>query len=164
MIELLITTDDHVQRFNRLMVRQIMPTALKSVGKFGKDLQTRVRIEIRKRAKIRTGALEQSWELSPLTREGVKLFSRSVYSRMRDKGGVIRARRKPYLVFKVGGRWVRTKRVRQFGWFYVRKALKASKPRARRTIQADMRSLAFRMAQKIPTTVGGPATLRTPRG
>jgi uncharacterized protein YlbG (UPF0298 family) len=34
------------------------------------------------------------------------------YQSIHEYGGIIRARRKPYLVFKVKGQWVRTKQVR----------------------------------------------------
>lgn len=34
------------------------------------------------------------------------------YQRIHELGGVIRARNKPYLVFKIKGRWVRVKQVR----------------------------------------------------
>ena len=36
----------------------------------------------------------------------------SVYASIHEYGGVIRARNKPYLVFKVKGQWVRVKQVR----------------------------------------------------
>ena len=35
----------------------------------------------------------------------------AVYQRIHEQGGVIRARNAPFLVFKVNGRWVRTKQV-----------------------------------------------------
>lgn len=38
--------------------------------------------------------------------------SKVPYARIHEQGGIIRARNAPFLVFRVGGRWIKTKQVR----------------------------------------------------
>lgn len=54
------------------------------------------------------------------------------YAWQREEGGVIRARNKPYLHFKIGDKWVRVKSVKQKGSFYMKKAHRRVWPEAQR--------------------------------
>lgn len=64
-----------------------------------------------------TGALEKSIKKGPYLQRGVgaageqKIYSNLVYAAIHEFGGVIRAKNKPYLVFKVNGHWYRKKQV-----------------------------------------------------
>ena len=69
---------------------------------------------------------------------GMKGTRQMPYARILDKGGIIRAKRKPYLVFRLpDGTWRRCKQVRipKFRWFAM--AVEANLPLLRRTMTDD---------------------------
>jgi hypothetical protein len=66
--------------------------------------------------KVRTGKARGSWRVR-IRRAGardvaVTLGSTAWYLEVHQKGKLIRARRVPYLVFRIGNRWIRKKQVR----------------------------------------------------
>lgn len=66
-----------------------------------------------------------------------------VYSFMREYGGTITARNAPYLVFQIGGRWVRVKSVTQTGTRYMGRSRDALEPLFRQALaDALQRALA----------------------
>lgn len=70
--------------------------------------------EIRNRAgdmaPYKTGNLRRSLTID-LSEDEVTVGTNLEYARIHDKGGEIRAKNKPYLVFQINGHWVRTKKV-----------------------------------------------------
>ena len=62
----------------------------------------------------RTGKLKRS-EFVKTSRRGFRLKgefgAKSIYARIHDYGGTIVPKTKPYLVFKIAGQWIRTKKV-----------------------------------------------------
>ena len=138
----------HVELFNDMMVKAMGPLGRRSAALFAGRIKMRIGREIRARAKNRTGALERSWRVQT-TSTGAVLSSNSPYALMREHGGIIRARKKPWLRFKVNGRWVRTKQVRQRGWGYIRKALEASLPDAEKTFRRNAVLVVRKAVQRI---------------
>ena len=57
--------------------------------------------------------------------DGVTIRNSLVYARIRDRGGIIRAKNAPYLVFKYMGQWFKKKSVMQKRTDYIRKAVDA---------------------------------------
>lgn len=55
---------------------------------------------------------------------GTTLF----YAPQRNFGGVIRARNAPFLVFQIGGQWIRTKQVFQTGAHFLEKSIEKLNP------------------------------------
>ena len=66
-----------------------------------------------KNAPYKTGTLRRSITIDPpLPTNRVTVGSNLIYSRIQDIGGVIEPKTKKYLTFKIGGQWVRVKKVR----------------------------------------------------
>ncbi len=67
----------------------------------------------------RTGALRDSLSYS-VNNGTARIFSNSPYAAIHEYGGIIRAKKSPYLHFKIGSNWVKVKEVRmpqrQFLW------------------------------------------------
>ena len=78
----------------------------------------------------KTGKLKRSWKLHKTLGisknpkgDGVTIRNELVYSRQRDRGGIIRAQKAEYLHFQVNGQWVKVKSVTQRRTDFVRKAV-----------------------------------------
>ena len=76
--------------------------------------------------------LKNSWKLNRNSGlsvnakgDGVTIRNELVYARIRDRGGIIRAKNAPYLVFKYMGQWFKKKSVMQKRTDYIRKAVDA---------------------------------------
>lgn len=107
------------------LMRREMAVASRDLLTLGVDLAQEFapvdRGELRDSIRILTGP----------TIEGGSYGTDKVYARMREHGGVIRARNKPYLVFRTrDGRWVKVKEVRQTGTRYMGRSADALAARA----------------------------------
>lgn len=60
---------------------------------------------------FQTGVLRSSITMQIVPRSKVTVGTNLEYARIHDEGGVIYPKKSKYLTFKVGGRWVRKKRV-----------------------------------------------------
>ena len=76
--------------------------------------------ELKNHTPSKSGGLKRAWRLGgtfgvSVNRkgDGVTIRNEKVYSRIRDRGGIIRAVRAQYLRFQVNGQWVRVKQVTQ---------------------------------------------------
>lgn len=58
------------------------------------------------------GTLRSSWNVSRATRSGFAVASGVFYAAVHQGGKVIKAKNGPYLLFKIGKRWVRKKSVK----------------------------------------------------
>lgn len=139
----------HVEIFGKNMLDALGPLGRRNMALFGGRLKRRIGLEIRRRARTRTGALEQSWKLSPIRQSGVTLTSDSPYALMREHGGVIRARRKPFLKFKVNNKWVSVRQVKQQGWGYQAAAFAASLSDAEKTFHATATAVVRKAQQRL---------------
>jgi len=75
----------------------------------------KVRTEGIQMAPVLSGNLRRSITTNPRSVAGIKdhidIGTNLIYARIHDLGGVIKPKRKNYLVFKINGKWVRTKKV-----------------------------------------------------
>jgi len=72
------------------------------------------------------------------------------YQRIHEYGGVIRAKNKPYLTFKINGRWIRVKEVRIRPKFYFQRGWRSGVRRIAESLPANIRMTAKR---ELPDTV-----------
>lgn len=120
---------NEVLRSSRQLHRNLQGITVKAVDAGTEELQAAIRSNIpRSRGQsagrfagyAASGALWSDVQKTAARRAGTVVTAdvymrpgRSrLYQRIHEHGGIIRARRKPYLVFKIGGRWVRVKQVR----------------------------------------------------
>jgi phage gpG-like protein len=76
-------------------------------------------------APYKTGSLRADIQIRQRTTNKLTVGTRLVpYAAIHEFGGTIRAKRKPYLHFKVGNRWVRTKQVQIRAKRYMQRAAK----------------------------------------
>ena len=81
-------------------------------------------------APVLTGALRNSAIVTSSNEGGnaeALIKFRREYARIQEFGGTITAKNKPYLVFKVGGKWVRKKSVKINGKHYLENAINSQK-------------------------------------
>ena len=75
----------------------------------------KVRTDGIRMAPVLSGNLRRSITTNPRSVAGIKdhidIGTNLIYARIHDLGGVIKPKRKNYLVFKINGKWVRTKKV-----------------------------------------------------
>lgn len=120
---------DEVRKSARQLHRNLQGVTVKAVDAGADELQTTIRSNIphsrgqsagRFEGYAASGALWSDVQKTAAKRSGTIVTAdvymrpgRSrLYQRIHEHGGVIRAKNKPYLVFKVKGRWVRVKQVR----------------------------------------------------
>jgi HK97 gp10 family phage protein len=93
---------------------------------------------IRAQKLIDTGNLRSSIR-TRLPKHGVVLVgTHVVYAAIHEFGGTITAKNAPWLVFKVGGQWVRTKSVNIRARPYLRPALDKNRPKVHKAIHKSL--------------------------
>jgi phage gpG-like protein len=120
---------NEVLQSSKQLHRQVQAVTLKAVNDGTKELQTGIRANIPEKRGQSAGAFEGYAASGALWRDVTRtearrsgtttigdvymMPGRSIkYKNIHEYGGIIRARRKPYLVFQVKGQWVRVKQVR----------------------------------------------------
>lgn len=95
---------------------QVMATAPEKVSKAtGIALRRcgdQLRNDATKLVRYKTGHLRGSIEMQVYGDKKVIVGTDLIYGPIHEFGGTIKAKNKPYLTFKVGGRWVRVKSVK----------------------------------------------------
>lgn len=151
---------NEVLRSSRQLHRQLQAVTVQAVDKSADELQAAIRANIphtrgqsagRFPGYAATGALWSDVQRTKARRVGLvtvaDVYMRPgasrVYQRVHEHGGVIRAKNKPYLVFKIGGRWVRVKQVR------IRKKEYFSGASQSRSVRARIESAMSRMLSRI---------------
>lgn len=97
--------------------------AVKAVNAGGIQIENKARMN----APVMIGNLRNSAHtISRKTREGAEAeigFRGLAYANIQEFGGTIRARNKPYLTFRINGRWIRKKQVTIHGKHYLERAI-----------------------------------------
>jgi len=84
--------------------------ALKLIGE---ECKTDVQAKITEIGLYKSGDYRRSVHVEPVDSSKVLVGTNRVDGRQHEYGGVIKAKNKPYLVFKIDGHWVRVKQVYQ---------------------------------------------------
>ena len=123
-------TEELIDNLNKIDAAIRSEVAVKAVHAGALQIENRARIN----APVLTGALRNSVSTkSKATGEGAEAeigFRGLAYARIQEYGGVIRARNKPYLMFQVGGHFVKVKQVTIKGKHYFERAIESEKSSA----------------------------------
>lgn len=123
-------TEELISNLNRIDADIRSEVAMKAVHAGGLQIENKARIN----APVLTGALRNSVSTqSRATGSGAEAeigFRGVVYARIQEYGGVIRAKNKPYLMFQVGGHFVKVRQVTIKGKHYFERAIESEKANA----------------------------------
>ena len=90
---------------------------------------------------VRTGNLRRSihpeWDMRP-NYAGAIVGTDEKYAAIHEYGGEIVPKDKPYLVFKIGDQWIRTKKVTMPERSFLRSAIKEMAPEIRETLEKSV--------------------------
>ncbi len=99
------------KKFGKLASQLSSDAMLTSLFEGAKVLERKVKQNIRKQKLIDTSNYRQSITAEKL-RDGAATHTPVIYGPIHEFGGTIRAKRAPFLIFKVNGQWFRVKSVR----------------------------------------------------
>lgn len=103
--------DDMLEKINRLSKQVSNAGFGRALYQGGLVIERAVKQNIRGQGLIDTGNYRASVRTVQLSQVRVMVFSSVVYGPIQEYGGTITAKRAPFLVFQVGGQWVRVKSV-----------------------------------------------------